>query len=75
MMLYTKISMKSANRSWKEDFYKYLYVYENGSHLGHVTSIILVNFISLYPQNYIQNLVENAPVVSEKSEIKFVIRK
>ena len=28
-------------------------------------------FISLYPKNYIQNLVENGPVVSEKSKFQF----
>ena len=32
-------------------------VYENGGHLGYVTIIILMFFISLYLKAYIQNLV------------------
>ena len=35
--------------------------------IGHVTSIILMNFISMYIKAYIQNLVKNGPVVSEKN--------
>ena len=35
--------------------------------IGHVTSIIFMNFISMYIKAYIQNLVKNGPVVSEKS--------
>ena len=35
--------------------------------IGHVTSIILMIFISMYVKAYIQNLVKNGLVVSEKS--------
>ena len=35
--------------------------------IGHVTSIILMNFISMYIKAYIQNLVKNGPVVTEKN--------
>ena len=35
--------------------------------IGHVISIILMNFISMYIKAYIQNLVKNGPVVSEKN--------
>ena len=41
-------------------------------HLGHVTSIMLINFsIFMYPIADIQNLVKNGPVVSEKSKFQF----
>ena len=39
-------------------------IYEYGSHLGHVTSIILMNFYFLVPTSLI--LAENGPVVTEK---------
>ena len=47
-------------------------IYGYGSHLGHVSSIILINFHFLEPKNYIQNLVENGLVVSEKSKFQFL---
>ena len=47
-------------------------IYVHGSHLGYVTSMMLLNFISLYLKAYIQNLVENAPVVPEKSKFYFL---
>ena len=40
----------------------------HGCHLCHVISIILINFISMYIKAYIQNLVRNGPLVSEKSK-------
>ena len=48
-------------------------IYGHGSHLGHVTSIMLMNFhfLVLYLQAYIQNLAENGPVVAEKSKFNF----
>ena len=42
-------------------------IYGHGGHLGHVTSIISKIFISMYLNAYIQNLVQNGQVVSEKS--------
>ena len=46
-------------------------IYGHGSHLGHVTSILLKKIISMYPKAYIQNLDKNGPVVSEKSKFEF----
>ena len=46
-------------------------IYGHGSHLGHVTRILLKKIISMYPKAYIQNLVKNGPVVSEKSKFEF----
>ena len=42
-------------------------MYEPGGHLGHVASIISKIFIFMYLKAYIQNLVKNGLVVSEKS--------
>ena len=46
--------------------------YGLGGHLGHVTNIILINvhFLHLKAYMYIQNLVINDPVVSEKSKFQ-----
>ena len=65
LMLHTKFHRNRPTGSWKQDFLSIYTIYGHGSHLGHVTSIMLI-FISLYPKNSIQNLVENDPVVSEK---------
>ena len=43
-----------------------------GGHLGQVTSIMSSLFISLYLKAFIQNLVQNGTVVSEKNRFKFV---
>ena len=43
-------------------------MYGHGYHLCHVTSIISIKFISMYLKAYIQNLVKNDTVVSEKSK-------
>ena len=45
-MLHTKFHQSRPTGSWKEDFLSVytLYIYGHGSHLGHVTSIMLINF-------------------------------
>ena len=53
----------------KEIFKKVFTIYGHGSHLGHVTCKMLMNFYKLVPKAYIQNLVENGQVVSEKSKL------
>ena len=64
--LHTKFHRNRPTGSWKQDFFLNIYtIYGHGSHLGHVTSII-INFHFLVPQNYIHNLAENDPVVPEK---------
>ena len=47
-------------------------IYGHGGHLGHVTRIMLTNFISLYLKAFIQNLVQNGPVVYEKIWFEFL---
>ena len=68
-MLHTKFRRNWPTSSWKEDFLKCFTIYGHGSHLGHVNSIVLMYFRFIVP--YLQNLVENGPVVSEKSKFKF----
>ena len=43
-------------------------IYGRGGHLGHVTSIIVMIFISLYLKAYIQNLIEKGVMVFEKKD-------
>ena len=47
-------------------------IYGHGGHLGHVTSIMLTNFQFLVPESFIQNLVQNGSVVSEKIRFEFL---
>ena len=63
-MLHTKFRQNRSRRRFLKVFFT---IYGNGGHLGyrHVTSIML---ISMYPKAYLQNLVKNGPVVTEKSK-------
>ena len=47
-------------------------IYGHGGHIGHVTRIMLINFHSLYLKAFIQNLVQNGSVVSEKIWFEFL---
>ena len=66
-MLHTKFSRNRTTGSWKEGFVSVCTIYEHCSHLGHVNRTRLMNFRFLVPKVYIQNLVENDPVVSENA--------
>ena len=66
-MVHTKFRENWPSYSGEEDFFKVFTIYGHGGHLGHVTSIISKIFISMYIKAYMQNLVQNGPVVSEKS--------
>ena len=57
---------------WKQDFLSIYTIYGHSSHLGHVASIMIIDFHFLVPKKYIQNLVENGSVVSEKSKFQFL---
>ena len=74
-MLHKKFHQNQPSGSWKEDFQSVFTIYGHGSHLGHVSSIMLMNFhflkIKMYLQAYIQNLAENGPVVTEKRKFNF----
>ena len=47
-------------------------IYGYGGHLGHVTSILHQFFISLHLKTFIQNLVQNNTVLSEKIRFEFL---
>ena len=47
-------------------------IYGRGSHLGHVTSIMSSDFISLYLKAFIQSLDQIGTVVSEKIQFEFL---
>ena len=49
-----------------EGFSPHMYM-SMAANLGHVTSIISIIYISMYLKAYLQNMVKNGPVVSEKS--------
>ena len=73
-MLHTKFHRNQSTGSWKQDFLSIYTIYGHGSHLDYVTSIIIINFHFLVPK-YIQNLVENGPLVSEISKFQFLYKK
>ena len=58
-MLYTKFR-RNRPTGFGEDFLKAFTIYGHGSHLGHVTSIILIKFSF--------HCTQNGPVVSEKNK-------
>ena len=70
-MLHTKFR-ENRHASSGEDFWRGFTIYGHGGHLGHVTRITLTNFHVLVPVSFIQNLVQNGPVVSEKIRFEFL---
>ena len=51
-MLQTKFRENRPAGSRAEDFLKVFTIYERGGHLGHVTSIMLINFHFLVPESF-----------------------
>ena len=51
-MLHTKFPGNRPNGSREEDFLRVFTIYGRGGHLGHVTSIILINFHFLVPESF-----------------------
>ena len=47
-------------------------LYGRGGHLSHVASIMSSNFHFLVPESFLQNLVQNGIVVSEKIRFQFL---
>ena len=43
-MLHTKFGGNQSTGSGEEDFWRIFTIYGHGGHLGHVTSIMLINF-------------------------------
>ena len=71
-MLHTKFRGNWPAGSGEEDFLRVFTIYGRGGHLGHLTSIMLIIFISLYLKAFIQNLVQNGSVISEKIRFEFL---
>ena len=73
-MLHTKL-----HGNWStgcgEDFLRVVTIYGRGSHLGHVTSIMLINFCFLVPESLHKRFGKNGPVVSEKRKVLIFICK
>ena len=72
-MLHTKFHGNRPVGSREEDFLRVFSIYGCGRHLGHVTSIMSSIFIYLCLKDFIQNLVQNGIVVSEKIWFEFCI--
>ena len=51
-MLHTKFRRNRPAGSGEEDFLRVFIIYGRGSHLGHVTSIMLINFHFLVPESF-----------------------
>ena len=71
-MLNTKFPGNQLASSTEEDFQRIFTIYGRGSHLGHVTSIMLSDFHFFVPETFIQNLVQIGTVVSEKIQFEFL---
>ena len=74
-MLHTKFRENQSAGSRGEDFSSVFTLYGHGGHLGHVTSIILMDFISMYLKAYIQILVKTAQWFLRKACFYFLIHK
>ena len=51
LMLHTKFHGNRSTGSREEDFWRVFAIYGHGSHLGHVTSIMSINFHFLIPES------------------------
>ena len=51
-MLHTKFQGHRSINSGEEDFFKVFTIYGHGSHLGHVTLFICINFYSHSPISF-----------------------
>ena len=51
-MQHTKFRGNQPADSGEEDFRRVFTIYGHGSHLGHVTSIMLINFHYLVPESF-----------------------
>ena len=72
-MLHTKFRKNRPAGSGEEDFGRVFTIYGHGGHLGQVTRFSCHQiFISLYLKAFIQNLVQNGPVASEKIQFEFL---
>ena len=54
-MLHTKFQGHGSIGSGEEDFFKVFNIYGHGSHVGHVTQLICINFHSNSPLSFHMN--------------------
>ena len=52
MMLHTKFQGHGSIGSGEEDFFKVFTIFGHGSHVGHVTQLICINFHSYSPSSF-----------------------
>ena len=71
-MLHTKFHGNRSNDSGEDNFLRGFNIYGHGGHLGHVTSIMSLNFNFLVPKTYIQNLVQNGPLFLRKASFLII---
>ena len=71
-MLHTKFRGNRPAGSGEEDFQRVFTIYGHGGHLGHVTSIMSSDFHFLVLEAFIQSLVQNSTVFSEKIRFEFL---
>ena len=54
--------------SGEEDFLSFFFIYGHGSHVGHVTQLICINFHSYSPSSFHMKFVPNDLTVFEKNK-------
>ena len=70
-MLHTKFRENRPAGSGEEDFRRVFTIYRCGGHLGHVTSIMSLDFHFLVPESLHTKWVQIGTVVSEKIRFEF----
>ena len=72
LMLHTKFHQNRPTGSWKQDFLSTYTIYGHGSHLDHVTSIMLINFHFPVPQSTYKVWLKMAQWFLNKSKFQFL---
>ena len=62
MLLHTKFQGHGSIGSGEEDFLKVFTIYGHGSHAGHVTQLICINFHTYSPSSFHMNFNSKLPV-------------
>ena len=71
MMLHTMFQGHWSFGSGEEDFFKVFTIYGHGSHVGHVTQLICINFHFLFSLKLSYTfLVQNCPTVFEENKFE-----
>ena len=71
-MLYTKFRGNLPAGSGEEDFLRVFTIYGRCGHLGHVTSIMTLDFHFLVHESFQKNSFQIGTVVSEKIRLEFL---